>query len=74
MMKMRLIIWGIIFNCLIAQTYTQSLICNSLDGYDTKPLTRAGQWRVAADHGCLTHPAADCAYYIGFCRLGKIES
>jgi hypothetical protein len=39
-MKMRLIYFGLLLNYLIYYTHAQTFICNSIDGYDTKTLTR----------------------------------
>lgn len=40
-MKIRLIYIGLLLNCLIYHTNAQNIFtCNSIDGYDTKTLTR----------------------------------
>ncbi|CAF0941553.1 unnamed protein product [Adineta ricciae] len=59
MMHIRLASVGLLLLCLIYHASTQHAICNSLEGYDTKFLLNAVQWRVTTDYQCLGHLAAN---------------
>ncbi|UJR09546.1 hypothetical protein I4U23_013783 [Adineta vaga] len=68
MMNIRLTSIGLILTSLIYYNSAQHAICNSLEGYDTKFLVNAVQWRVTTDYQCLGHLAANCTYFISFCQ------
>ncbi|CAF0955997.1 unnamed protein product [Adineta ricciae] len=70
MMHISLTSIGLLLLCLIYHASAQHTICNSLEGYDTKFLLNAVQWRVTADYQCLGHPAANCTYFFSFCQTG----
>jgi len=67
-MKIRLICFGLLLNCLLYHTYAQHFVCNSLDGYETKALTSATQWQVKTHYQCLSNLAGNCTFYISFCQ------